>query len=370
MIEYENLSKINKRHVEVFQSIVRQYINDNQLVLGDGVKKFESKFSNLIGAKYCIGVGSGLDALIIAIKALGLPPRSEIIVSANSYFATVLSIIRAGHIPILVDAELDTFNIDVNKIEESITSNTRAIIALHLYGTLCNIERILEIATKHNLYIIEDACQAHFIKRQKYAGAYGSLGCFSFYPTKILGGLGEGGMIATDDSCLADICRQLRNYGSAQKDTFDEIGYNSRLDELQARFLSEKLEFVHDDIAHKRSLAAIYFDRLKPLEKEGYLILPKISLSESNFHIFPIIVNSSRNKFVQYMRTHNIQAAIHYPTYIPKQKAFEQYLRANKKDYPVAKLFATNEVSLPISIIHNHYQIEYVCKVIWKYFQS
>jgi len=254
MIEYENLRKANEAFFAEYQAGFSEFLNSGWYVLGQGVSRFEKEFAEYCGCQHCVGVASGLDALVLALDAMAFPAGSEIIVPSNTYIATILAIVRNGLKPILVEPDIATYNIDPAKIEEKITPATRAIMVVHLYGKCCEMGSIMQIARAHNLCLIEDTAQAHGASfKGKLAGSFG-IGCFSFYPTKNLGALGDAGAITTNDSNLNAKFKALRNYGSSVKYYNDCIGYNSRLDEFQAFVLSVKLKHLEKINAHKRAL--------------------------------------------------------------------------------------------------------------------
>ena len=228
MIEYENLKLTNKKLFNKYQKSFSDLLNTGWFVLGENVSKFENDFSKFINTKYCVGVASGLDALILTIDGFNFPKNSEIIVPSNTYIATILAIIKNGYKPVLVEPDIQTYNIDPFKIEEKLNKNTKAILVVHLYGKTCEMDIISSIANKHNLKIIEDASQAHGAKyKGKLAGSFG-VGCFSFFPTKNLGALGDAGAVTTNDKVLAQKIKSLRNYGFSKKYYSDFLGYNSR----------------------------------------------------------------------------------------------------------------------------------------------
>ena len=284
MIEYENLQKVNEKLFDKYSQSFDKFIKSGWYVLGSQVSKFEGEFANFCNTNHCVGVASGLDALILAIDAFDFPKNSEIIVPSNTYIASILAIIRAGCKPILVEPNISTYNIDSSKIEEKITKKTKAILVVHLYGKPCEMDKITKISNKYNLKIIEDCAQAHGAKfKGKKIGSFG-IGCFSFYPTKNLGALGDAGAITCKDESYMNKVKSLRNYGSTEKYHNSDFGYNSRLDEIQAGFLSIKLEILDDITSHKRELARIYFDNLgdefiKPIVSEDYFDV---------YHIFNI----------------------------------------------------------------------------------
>ena len=356
LIEYENLAKFNEPFFNEFIEAVKNVLKNGWYILGNNVKKFEEEFAKYIGVKHCIGVGSGLDALIIALDSLDLPKGSEIIVPSNTYIATILAVVRCGYKPILVEPDIRTYNIDHTKIEEKITSKTKAIIIVHLYGKPCNMDPIIEICKKYDLYLLEDCAQAHgAMYNSKKVGSFG-LGCFSFYPTKNLGALGDGGAITTDDDDLAEKIRALRNYGSHKKYYNDYIGYNSRLDEIQAAFLLIKLKYLDQINSHKRDLAKIYFENLsdefiKPYQHPDYYDV---------FHIYNIR-HYKRDKIRDYLIKKGIKTEIHYPIPPHKQKAMQGILEG---EYPISEEIHNTTLSLPISYFHTKEDILKVCEVL------
>jgi len=359
MIEYENLSKVNQTFFKEYKKVFNKFINKGWYILGDEVKHFEKSFSEYLGVDHCIGVASGLDALILTIDALNFPKGSEIIVPSNTYIATILSIIRCGHIPILVEPDITTYNIDPNKIEEKITKNTKAIIVVHLYGKSCDMDPILKICNKYNLELIEDCAQAHGAKyKNKNVGTFG-IGCFSFYPTKNLGALGDAGAITTNNNELADKLLAYRNYGSYKKYFNDYIGYNSRLDEIQAALLSTKLKYLDKINNHKRKLANIYHEELSDI-----FIKPIIDLDYYDvYHIYNIRHNE-RDQIREYLLKNDIKTEIHYPCAPHNQKAMKNYIFGS---YPISEEIHRTTLSLPISYFHKEKDIMYVCKILNNY---
>lgn len=355
MIEYENLQKTNSKLFNQYKNFFEKFLDSGWYILGKSVKKFEEEFSAYCNSKYCVGVASGLDALILSLNALDLDKNSEIIVPSNTYVATMLAVIRNGYKLVLVEPDINTYNIDPLKIEEKITSNTKAIIVVHLYGKVCNMEAINKIAQKYNLYIIEDVAQAHGAKyKNKMAGTFG-IGCFSFYPTKNLGALGDAGAILTSDERLFDKLKALRNYGSAEKYHNQYLGYNSRLDEIQAGMLSIKLKVLDNIIEHKRNLAKIYFDNLS--EK---FIRPAIDKEYFDvYHIFNIRCKK-RDALKQYLLEQEVQTEIHYPIPPHKQKALQGIVNGN---YPISEEIHQTTLSLPISYCTTANEVYKVCDI-------
>jgi len=355
MIEYENLKKVNEKLFDKYNNSFNEFIESGWYVLGGQVDKFESEFSRFIGTKHCIGVASGLDALILAIDAFDFPYGSEIIVPSNSYIATILAIIRSGFTPILVEPDIATYNIDPSLIEDKITEDTVAILVVHLYGKSCEMDRVSQIASRFGLEVIEDCAQAHGaeFKSQK-VGSFG-VGCFSFYPTKNLGALGDAGAITCNNEQYSNKIKSLRNYGSSKKYYNNDLGYNSRLDEIQAGFLSLKLEILDDITAHKRELARTYFNSLddrfiKPIVNENYFDV---------YHIFNIR-HQQRDELKEYLLENGIKTEIHYPIAPHKQKAMDGMFLDK---YPISEEIHATTLSLPISYFHTKKDILKVCEI-------
>jgi len=355
MIEYENLRLVNQKLFDKYKESFDSFLQSGWFVLGGQVAKFEEEFARFNGTKHCIGVASGLDALILAIDAFKFPKDSEIIVPANTYIATILAIVRNGFKPVLVEPDIITYNIDPMKIEEKITKNTKAILVVHLYGKSCDMDSIVSISQKYDLKIIEDVAQAHGARyKGKVVGSFG-VGCFSFYPTKNLGALGDAGAIITNDEELARTFKSLRNYGSAVKYYNDELGYNSRLDEIQAGFLSTKLEILDDITNHKRELAKIYLENLddrfiKPVVHGDYFDV---------YHIFNIR-HSKRDELKAYLLENGVKAEIHYPLAPHKQKVMQGLIEG---EYPISEEIHNTTLSLPISYFHTKEDVFRVCEV-------
>ena len=355
MIEYENLKLANEKLFNKYKESFNDFLNSGWFILGDQVKELEEDVASFCNVKHCIGVASGLDALILAIDACNFPKNSEIIVPSNTYIATILAIVRNGFKPILVEPDINTYNIDPNRIEEKITKNTRAIIVVHLYGKACDMDKICSIANQYDLKIIEDVAQAHGAKfKDKMVGGFG-IGCFSFYPTKNLGALGDAGAITTNDENLAKTFRSLRNYGSAIKYYNDELGYNSRLDEIQAGFLSAKLEILDDITNHKRELAKIYLENLddrfvKPVVDRDYFDV---------YHIFNVR-HKNRDELKNYLFENEIKTEIHYPLPPHRQKSMQGIIEGR---YPISEEIHNTTLSLPISYFHKKENILKICDI-------
>jgi len=355
MIEYENLALVNKKLFNKYENIFKNFLKNGTYILGSQVNNFEKEFANYCRTKFCTGVASGLDALILALDAYKFPKDTEIIVPANTYIASILAILRNGFKPILVEPDLASYNIDINKIEEKITKNTKAILVVHLYGKVCEMDSIMTIAQKFGLKVIEDASQAHGAKyKNKMAGSFG-VGCFSFYPSKNLGALGDAGAITTDDEYLNKKIKSLRNYGSSTKYYNNDLGYNSRLDELQAGFLSAKLKILDAINNHKRKLAKVYIENLndkfiKPIVHQDFYDV---------YHIFNIRCDK-RDKLRDYLLENGIKTGLHYPIPPSKQKAMKGLIG---DDYPITEEIHNTTLSLPISYFHTKKDCLKVCKI-------
>lgn len=359
IIEYESLFNSNLEFTEAYQQAFNDLLASGWYVLGKKVESFESEFASFCQTKHCIGVASGLDALTLSLKVFNFPPSSEIIVPSNTYIATILSILHCNLKPILVEPDLENYNINPELIEQHITPNTKALIIVHLYGKPCNMDAIMKIANQYQLPVIEDCAQAHGAKfKNKMVGTFG-VGSFSFYPTKNLGALGDAGAITTNNDELALKFKSLRNYGSQQKYYNDYIGYNSRLDEIQAALLSVKLKFLSKIIDHKRRLASIYLSELN-----NEFIRPVIS--NNNFDVYHIfnIRHPRRDILKAYLLKQGIKTEIHYPIPPHKQKAMKGILKGT---YPISEEIHKTTLSLPISYCHTKEDILRVVQVLNKF---
>jgi len=357
MIEYESLANSNAAFMTELEQAALRVIRGGWYVLGKEVEGFEAEFAAYIGARHCIGVANGLDALILSIEALELPAGSEILVASNTYIATILAILRAGHKPVLVEPDADTFNIDPALLPGALTSATRAICITHMFGKTCRMDRIVAFAREHGLKLVEDCAQSHGARfAGKMTGTFGNAGCFSFYPTKNLGAVGDAGAVVTDDDELADRLRHLRNYGSRQKYVNRYIGVNSRLDEIQAAMLRVKLRHLNEMTQHKRALADIYFSELPDF-------ITKPARRDDEFDVFHIygIRHPQRDVLRQYLLEQGVKTEIHYPLSPHRQEAMKGILTG---DYPISDELHRTELSLPISVGHSADHIYQVCKII------
>jgi dTDP-4-amino-4,6-dideoxygalactose transaminase len=361
MIEYENLANANKAFFEEYLQDFKETLERGRFILGSKVDKFEYSFADYCGTNYCIGVASGLDALMLSLLACRFQPGDEVLVPSNTYIATILSILQCRLTPVLVEPDIKTYNIDPAKLETCLTSRTRAIMLVHLYGKSCDMDPISTFAKKHNVQIIEDCAQAHGSKyKGRRVGGFGTYGAFSFYPTKNLGCLGDGGAILVKTEEDAETLRKLRNYGSSKKYYNDIIGYNSRLDEIQAGFLLIKLKHLDRINEHKRKLASIYLDGLKedfvkPATHPDYYDI---------YHIFNIR-HERRDALQKYLLNHGVKTDIHYPVPPHAQKALQGKIQGGT--FPIAEEIHRTTLSLPISFSHTEHDIEQVVEIANKF---
>jgi dTDP-4-amino-4,6-dideoxygalactose transaminase len=357
MIEYESLANSNSAYFSELEAAASRVIRSGWYVLGQEVSAFEQEFVQYVGAKHCIGVANGLDALILSIEALNLPKGSDVLVASNTYIATILAILRAGHQPVLVEPVLETFNMDPALLPAALTPKTRAICVTHLFGKACRMDAIGAFAKAHGLKVIEDCAQSHGAKLAgKMTGTFGDAGCFSFYPTKNLGAVGDAGAIVTDDDELADRLRHLRNYGSRQKYVNEYVGVNSRLDEIQAAMLRVKLRYLGEMTEHKRALAKVYIENLPT-----WLKLPVPRDDEFDvFHIFGVRCDR-RDELRAWLLEQGVKTEVHYPIPPYKQKAMQGLLFGS---WPVAEVLHRTELSLPISVGHEERDIYRICEIV------
>lgn len=363
-IPFLDLKLINDRFEKEYHKAYQVFLKKGHYVLGNEVFSFEKEFANFCGATYAIGVGNGFDALFLILKAyinLGiLNHGDEIIAPGHTFIATILSIKQAGLKPVLVDADPNTFNIDVSLIKEKVTPKTKAIIATHLYGKLANMSELKEVSNVNNLVLISDAAQAHGAEDKLgiRAGNLADASSFSFYPSKNLGALGDGGAITTNDTALYNEICLLRNYGSHKKYHHSSIGVNSRLDELQAAFLRSKLPFLNIDNEYRRSVAKKYIEKIT----NPSIKLPFWKGSKDHvFHLF-VIQCKKRDVLQKFLLEKGINTLIHYPIAIHKQEAFKDVFLDSS--LPITEKLAKTVLSLPISPVITNDEVEYIIQVI------
>lgn len=360
MIPFLDLKKINESYQEAFQEKLKSVLNSGWFILGNEVKQFEANFAHFCDSKYGIGVGNGLDAITLTFLAYiengNLQKGDEIIVPANTYVASILGILHAGLIPVLVEPDLETYNINPSLIDAKISPKTKGILVVHLYGQLAEMDAIIEIGYNHNLLIVEDCAQAHGLP---FKGSHAR--CFSFYPGKNLGALGDGGAVVTNDEKLATTITKLRNYGSEKKYYNEFIGFNSRLDELQAAFLNVKLPNLKIENEHRSSIAKRYLAEIK----NDKIVLPiVVDIEKHVFHQF-VVRCENRKAFQEYLAQNEIQTLIHYPVAPHKQQALKEW---NNLDLPITEKMHDEVLSLPISPVMTNDEVTYVINTIsaWK----
>lgn len=363
MIEFENLALSNQKFLQELKRASDRVIDSGRYILGENLSEFEGNFSAFCGTDHCAGVASGSDALTLAIMAMGLPPNSEIIVPSNTYIATILAITRSGHIPILVEPNIRTYNIDAGQIAKHITESTSAILVVHLYGKLCRMDPICRLADEHDLKIIEDCAHAPGASYNgKKAGTWSDAAAFSFYPTKNLGALGDGGAVVCSNREIDGTVRMLRNYGSDKKYFNKVAGVNSRLDEIQAAFLSVKLVWLDKINAHKRKLANIYFNELRkgvlPIVEDGFYDV---------YHIFNIR-SDERDRLKKHLLEKGVKTEVHYPFPPHRQDAMQTIMeKTGQTSFPVSDLIHATTLSLPISFGNTVKEIVEVCRAVNDY---
>jgi len=356
MIAYEDLYLLNQPFMERYRESFSDSLDKGWFILGNKVKGFENEFAHFCGSRYCAGLASGLDALILALKYFEFPKGAEVIVPSNTYIATILAIYHNDLVPVLVEPDIHTYNIDPDKIEAHITLRTKAILVVHLYGKSCNMEAIMTIAARHQLKVVEDCAQSHGAAyKGKMTGTFGDFGAFSFYPTKNLGALGDGGALLMQQSEMDEKIRALRNYGCHEKYHNNYIGMNSRLDEIQAGFLSVKLAHLDEINTHKRTLALLYQEGLK----EDF-IKPQVQQDYHDVYHIYAVRHPLRDKLREHLLKNNIRTEIHYPVPPHHQNALKTRL---KGAYPISETIHQTILSLPVSYCHSREQVEQVVDV-------
>jgi dTDP-4-amino-4,6-dideoxygalactose transaminase len=334
-------SSIRSEMLQAFEEVYDGY----WYIMGDKLKSFEKSYAVFNQVKYAVGVSNGLDALHLCLKSLGVGKGDEIIIPSNTYIATVLAVSYVGATPVFVEPDLQTYNLDPNKLEAAITSKTKAIIPVHLFGQACAMDKIMEIANNYGLWIVEDNAQAHGATfNGKLTGSFGIVNATSFYPGKNLGALGDAGAVTTDDDILFQNIMKLRNYGSTLKYNHEVIGFNMRLDEIQAAFLEVKLKHLNNWTRQRQEIASWYDNGLKGI---GDLILPVILQGSSHVYHLYIIRTEFRDKLQNHLNTNGIGTLIHYPTPPHLQSAY-QHLGLKKGDFPIAEKLSNTSLSIPI----------------------
>lgn len=359
MIQYLDLEKLHTPIQDEINRAINKVVTNNWFIMGEELEQFEKEYAAYCGTEYCVGVGNGLEALHLILKAYGIGAGDEVIVPADTFIATALAVSYSGATPVFVDVCNDTYNMDPKLIEARISDKTKAIIAVHLYGKLADMEAVNRVAKKYGLYVIEDAAQAHNARfGGKKAGAFADAAGFSFYPGKNLGAMGDAGAITTNDETLYKKVKMLRNYGSQVKYHHELQGVNSRLDEIQAAILRVKLKYLdiwteeRQKIA-KKYLSEIHNDKIK---------CPTLAGEDNVWHIFPVLCEQ-REKLQEHLMRNGVMVQIHYPVPVHLQEAY-QYLGYKRGDYPVSERIAERELSLPLWCGMDDMEIEQVIKAV------
>jgi len=358
MIKFLDLHKINERFREEIDARIKQVLDSGWYLLGNQDKEFEKNFAQYCGAKHCIGCANGLDALNLIIRAYGFGAGDEIIVPANTYIASILAISENGCTPVLVEPDINTYNINPDLIEEKITDKTKAIMVVHLYGQAVEMEKIWALAKKYNLKVIEDSAQAHgAFYQDKRTGNLGDASGFSFYPGKNLGCMGDGGAVTTNDDELAKKIRAIANYGSDYKYHHIYKGVNSRLDEIQAGILDVKLPYLDKDNERRREIAKYYRENIK----NSKITLPKTYDEKAHvWHVF-VVRCADRDGLQKHLEANDIQTNIHYPTAPHKQGCYSEYAHLS---LPVTEKIHEEVMSLPISPVMTDEEVKKVVEVV------
>ncbi|WP_027624731.1 DegT/DnrJ/EryC1/StrS family aminotransferase [Clostridium lundense] len=355
-----------------FQRAIENVLENGIQTLGKEVKELEKAVEEFSGAKHAIGVASGTDALVIASDIMGFKDGKEVITSPFTFLASTSCIAKHGGKPVFVDIDEETFNIDTTKIEERVTKNTVGILPIHLFCQMANMDHIMEYAKKYNLYVLEDAAEAFGMKWKgngesyRTAGTIGDMGIYSFFPTKTLGGYGDGGMITTNNDELAELTKIYRVHGAKQKYHYDYIGYNSRLDTMQASILLVKMKYISEAIEKREVINNWYRDRLKDIE---YIKLPKIKGDQKPVYYVFNILCEKRDELNKYLKENGIGTSIYYPIPLHLQKCFS-YLGYKEGDFPVAEKACKEVLALPIYPEITEDEVEYVCKKIREFYQK
>lgn len=360
------LSQNNLIRKEVLKTMELVF-DSNWYIIGEELKSFEQEYSSYNKVKHTIGVANGLDALFIALKTLDIQKGDEVIVPSNTYIATWIAVSNTGATIVPVEPNANTYNLDPLKIEQAITSKTKAIMPVHLYGQACEMDAIMKIAKNRNLFVVEDNAQAHSATfNNVLTGSFGDINGTSFYPGKNLGALGDAGAVTTNDDMLAEKVKMIRNYGSDKKYYNEVIGVNSRLDELQAAVLKVKLKYMNQWTKERIQIAAWYDEQLKDMKG---VTIPTLAEGASHVYHLYVIKTPQRNNLQEYLNKNEIGTLIHYPLPPHLQKAYE-HLGFKKGDFPIAEEIASNCLSLPMFPGLKKGEVDYICQTIETYFNA
>lgn len=368
---YESQREYNEKKDE-FDSAIKNIIDNGTFILGNEVKTFEEEIKDFTGAKHAIGVASGTDALVIASDILGFSDNKEIITTPFTFLASTSCLAKHGGRPVFVDIDEESCGMDVSQLEAAINDNTVGILPIHLFNQMCDMDKIMEIAKKNDLKVLEDAAEAFGMRWKmqneedyRHAGTIGDMGVFSFFPTKTLGGYGDGGMIVTNSDELADMCRMFRVHGASKKYHYDYIGYNSRLDAIQAAILRVKLKYINDAIENRNRVAKLYTEGLKNVE--GVKVQGIKNSNQKNVYYVFNIFAENRDGLAEHLKSKGIATSIYYPKPLHLQKCFE-YLGYKEGQFPVTEKMCKQILALPIYPELRNEEVEYICACIKEFY--
>lgn len=361
-----------KEKKDEFDSAIKNIIDSGAFILGNEVKTFEEEIKDFTGAKHAIGVASGTDALVIASDILGFSNNKEIVTTPFTFLASTSCLAKHGGRPVFVDIDEESCGMDVGQLEAAISNNTVGILPIHLFNQMCDMDKIMEIANRHDLKVLEDAAEAFGMRWQmqgeegyRHSGTIGDMGVFSFFPTKTLGGYGDGGMIVTNNDELADKCRMFRVHGASKKYHYDYIGYNSRLDAMQAAVLRVKLKYINNAIENRGRVARLYTERLNGLE--GVKVQGIKSSNQHNVYYVFNIFAENRDGLAEFLKSKGVATSVYYPRPLHLQKCFE-YLGYKEGQFPVTEKMCNQILALPIYPELTNEEVEYVCQCIKEFY--
>lgn len=364
-IPFLSFDEMHGRIREEMLNIFAKVYDSNWYILGEEVKMFEKEYAVYNHTDFCTGVANGLDALFLSLKALGIGKGDQVIVPSNTYIASVLAVSYTGAEPVFVEPDVHTYNIDPENILKAITPKTKAIMPVHLFGQACNMDSIMNIAAENKLFVVEDNAQAHGATfNNKITGSFGDINATSFYPGKNLGAIGDAGAVTTNNEALAKTAAILRNYGSNKKYYNEVIGYNMRLDELQAAILRAKLKYIDQWTKEKQTIAARYTERLNNI---GDLVLPFVNPHATHVYHLYVIRTNKRDELQKFLKNNGIETLIHYPIPPHLQQAYQD-LNFQKGSFPIAEKLSDTSLSLPVYIGLSEDQQDYIAEKIKAFF--
>ena len=368
---YESQREYKEKKDE-FDGAIKNIIDSGAFILGNEVKLFEEEIKEFTGAKHAIGVASGTDALVIASDILGFSDNKEIVTTPFTFLASTSCLAKHGGRPVFVDIDEESCGMDVAQLEAAINDSTVGILPIHLFNQMCDMDKIMEIAKRHDLKVLEDAAEAFGMRWQmqgeegyRHAGTIGDMGVFSFFPTKTLGGYGDGGMIVTNSDELADMCRMFRVHGASKKYHYDYIGYNSRLDAMQAAVLRVKLKYINNAIENRGRVAKLYTEGLKNVE--GVKVQGIKAANQHNVYYVFNIFAENRDGLAEFLKSKGVATSIYYPKPLHLQKCFE-YLGYKEGQFPVTEKMCKQILALPIYPELTNEEVQYICECIKEFY--